>query len=216
MDISSAHLRIIQAGHAFLNIWENNFVKKPPAIVKYHHIRPMIEFVSKNYDIKSDLTGVEIGVAEGDNVIYILSVLPVKKLFLIDPYKEYDDFKGNTGWENITQDKFDEKLKIAQEKLKEYQGKIQFIRKTSKDAGDDIPVNLDFVYIDGNHEYEFAKEDIELYYPKVKTGGVLGGDNFDSIFPGVARAVLEFTDKHGLEIHGARSEVSYEGWVIKK
>ena len=71
------------------------------------------------------------------------------------------------------------------------------------------------MYLDGNHEYEFVKRDIELYYPKVKQGGVLGGDNFDPIFPSVARAVLEFTEKHNLKIYGGRSKLSYEWWVIK-
>lgn len=44
----------------------------------------------------------------------------------------------------------------------------------------------------------------------------MGGDNFESIFPGVARAVIEFANKRKLRIHGARSEASYEWWVIKK
>ena len=45
----------------------------------------------------------------------------------------------------------------------------------SEDAVDDIPEKLDFVYIDGNHAYEYVKKDIGLYYPKLKKGGVIGG-----------------------------------------
>lgn len=104
----------------------------------------------------------------------------------------------------------------AKRKIQHFEDKITFIRKKSEDAVGHVPDNLDFVYIDGNHAYEFVKRDIKLYYPKLKRGGVLGGDNFDSIYPGVARAVLEFTDKHHLTIHGARSDASYEWWIIKQ
>ena len=41
-----------------------------------------------------------------------------------------------------------------------------------------IEDDLDFVYVDGNHAYDFVKEDIKLYYPKLKIGGVLGGHDY--------------------------------------
>ena len=100
--------------------------------------------------------------------------------------------------------------------MKKFKNKIVFIKKKSEDTVNQVPENLDFVYIDGNHEYEFIKRDILLYYRKLKHGGVIGGDNFDSVFPGVARAVLEFADSHNLKIQGAKSDASFEWWVIKK
>jgi hypothetical protein len=38
--------------------------------------------------------------------------------------------------------------------------------------------SLDFVYIDANHAYDFVKEDIELWYPKVKKGGYVCGHDY--------------------------------------
>jgi hypothetical protein len=38
--------------------------------------------------------------------------------------------------------------------------------------------SLDFVYIDANHAYDFVKQDIELWYPKVKKGGYLWGHDY--------------------------------------
>ncbi|MBI2599777.1 class I SAM-dependent methyltransferase [Candidatus Daviesbacteria bacterium] len=162
------------------------------------------------------LVGVEIGVYKGDNAFFILKKLQIKKLFLIDPHLEYKAFKGNTGWAKIHQSEFNKHFMQAKKKLKKFEDKTTFIRKKSEDAIGYIPNDLDFVYIDGNHEYEFVKHDIKLYYPKLKRGGIMGGDNFESIFPGVARAVIEFANKRKLRIHGARSEASYEWWVIKK
>ena len=52
--------------------------------------------------------------------------------------------------------------------------------------------SLDFVFIDGNHSYESVKLDIESWYPKVKSGGILAGHDYDTIWPGVTKAVKEF------------------------
>ena len=38
--------------------------------------------------------------------------------------------------------------------------------------------SLDFVWIDGNHEYEAVKADIMAWLPKVKAGGVLAGHDY--------------------------------------
>ena len=217
INIWDIQLKIINISRSYLDRWvrliKKHIEKLPP---KYEYTRPMISFISENFDKSNELVGLEIGVDRGDNAVYILSILPIKKLYLVDPYLEYKEFKNNTGWENLTQEKFDAYFKTAQKKAGYFKGKAEFIRKMSEDAADDIPDNLDFVYLDGNHEYEFVKRDIELYFPKIKRGGVLGGDNFDPIFPGVPRAVLEFTDKYHLKIHGGRSKLSYEWWVIKE
>lgn len=209
MNARTIQLKLIEKGESVLKRYKYR-------VLKYTYVRPMIRFVSESIAKSSDLVGVEIGVCRGDNAGFILSTLPIKKLFLIDPYVGYEKFKYNVGWTNHTQSDFNDDFRIAKERLKEFEDKIKFIRKKSEDAAGDVPDDLDFVYIDGNHDYEFVKRDVELYYPKVKRGGVLGGDNFESIFPSVPRAVLEFVDKHDLKIHGARSAASYEWWVIKK
>ena len=49
--------------------------------------------------------------------------------------------------------------------------------------------SLDFVYLDGSHTYEAVKEDIAMWQPKVKPGGMLAGD--DLPWEGVTRAVRE-------------------------
>ena len=48
---------------------------------------------------------------------------------------------------------------------------------------------LDFVWLDAGHDYASVKADIEVWLPKVKAGGVLGGDDWSMY--GVARAVQE-------------------------
>lgn len=49
--------------------------------------------------------------------------------------------------------------------------------------------SLDFVLIDGSHQYADVKADIEAWLPKMKIGGILAGDDYG--WPGVKRACDE-------------------------
>lgn len=166
--------------------------------------RPMTQFVGGT--CKGNLIGVEIGTFKGENAKNILGRLKIKTLYLVDPYikySEYHDFE----YRDIDDNLFSE----AKRMVRKYKNNVEFIRKFSSDAISDIPDNLDFVYIDGNHDYKFVKKDIELYYPKVKPGGVIGGHNFDIVFNDVCKAVIEFAEKNNLEMQGFEDD----WWVVK-
>jgi len=55
--------------------------------------------------------------------------------------------------------------------------------------------SLDGVYIDANHNYEFVRADIEMWLPKIKKGGWIGGHDYSYSFLGVIRAVHEKFDR---------------------
>jgi len=65
----------------------------------------------------------------------------------------------------------------------------QIIRDTSKNYSVHVPASITFLNIDGNHDYEYVKKDIELYTPKVIAGGYVLCD--DTNFPDVLQAVQE-------------------------
>jgi hypothetical protein len=171
------------------------------SVVGFSEKRPMIDALPRD----RPLTGVEIGVMRGLNSIRILRKLKIKKLFLVDPYIEYVDSVG--AFYDNPQDNFNE----AKFRLRKYRDKIQFIIKTSSSAKEDIPDELDFVYVDGNHTYEFVKQDIEDYYPKVKHGGVIGGHDFSTQFFGVIKAVTEFAIENSLDLHAKH----LDWWIVK-
>lgn len=53
--------------------------------------------------------------------------------------------------------------------------------------------SLDFIYIDGDHDYLSVKEDINIWYPKLKNGGYIAGDDFEEdAWPGVYYAINEY------------------------
>ncbi len=52
--------------------------------------------------------------------------------------------------------------------------------------------SLDAVIIDANHNYEFVRDDLAAWVPKVKPGGIVAGDDYrNASWPGVERAVNE-------------------------
>lgn len=172
-------------------------------------MRPVIEFLKDNF--KSELVGVEIGVYKGLNALEMLQNLPLKKLYLIDPYLEYPEYKDPC-WNVKSQKDFDKYWYIAHENLKDYN--VEFVRQKSQDA--EIPDNLDFVYIDGNHSYEYTKADIDKYYTKLKIGGVLSGDNYNQDYQGVINAVDELCILIKSTLYLKYWNQSRDWWLIKE
>lgn len=184
----------------------------------------LIQFDIRSFDRflkrskKKGLIGVEIGVHDGDHALDMMENLPIEKLYLIDPWMSYEDYYESVGNPRKTTSALNERMRVTQKILKKYGNKVVFIRKLSEDAVGQFKDNsLDFVYIDGNHQYEFVKKDIEKYYPKIKKGGIIGGDDYTSSSEtelerfGVFKAVNEFFKKLKKEI----SFYERDWWVIK-
>lgn len=61
---------------------------------------------------------------------------------------------------------------------------------------------LDWVYIDADHHYDHVKEDINIWYPKVRRGGIVAGHDYCR-YGGmeVIDAVDEFIKENGYKIN---------------
>ena len=102
-----------------------------------------------------EIRAIEIGCASGNNSLDILSNLNVKEFTIIDPYEfiknNYDDYTK-------------ERLRLmrtqAERKLKKYSSKINWIYQLSGDALSSISGKYDFIYVDGDHSYDYAYQDM--------------------------------------------------------
>jgi len=141
---------------------------------------------------KKNLIGVEIGVGAGQNSKKILENLDIEKLYLIDSWTKYADYVKELKNTNNYSLKTTDGKRIAENNLKPWNKKLVWTDEISSIAVNDIEdEELDFVYIDGNHNYKYVLEDITLYWPKLKNSGLMAGHDFKPKFPGVIQAVGE-------------------------
>lgn len=139
----------------------------------------------------------EIGIWRGAFTFYLLNNLPgIEKYHCIDLWKHYDDHtktlepKGKIA--NADMDKIYEIFKL---KTKKFGSKISIYRMKSVNAAELIADDsLDFIFIDANHAYEYVKEDIKIWFPKVKNGGIISGHDYGDTRFGVTEAVNEYFD----------------------
>ena len=143
--------------------------------------------------------GVEIGVWRGALSWRLLAANRNLFLYMVDPWRAVDasDQYARSGDDFATrsQEEFDRYMAETLEEVAPFKGQYEVLRMTSEEAaGRFAPNSLDFVFIDGDHSYEGCRNDIELWWPKVKNGGVLSGHDYrrDREGFGVVRAVNEF------------------------
>lgn len=60
--------------------------------------------------------------------------------------------------------------------------------------------SVDFIFIDGSHEYQDVKNDIEAWFPKIKIGGIMAGHDYNAWE--VQKAVNEFFSESKIETPG--------------
>ena len=77
-------------------------------------------------------------------------------------------------------------------------------------------VKADAIYLDASHDYHDAKRDLEDYWPLVKDGGVLFGDDYSDGFPGVKRAANEFSGQVSAKLEPFNNAQGQFYFIIEK
>lgn len=162
--------------------------------------------------------GVEIGVWKGEFSELLLSKWKGKRLYSVDPWKQFSDEEYIDDM-NISQKEFDDIYESVCKRLSPYGSRASIIRKTSEEAAKDFTDGeLDFVYLDGLHNYEGVKEDIKYWYPKIKKGGMLCGHDYingtigKTAF-GVKQAVDELAAEKKLKLLITHKD-NYPSWFV--
>jgi len=149
--------------------------------------------------------GVEVGVRRGAFTILMCQVNPNLEMTCIDPWIAY---------RHLTQERQDLYFRSAVENLTPFN--VQILRKTSMNALNDFEdQSLDFVHIDGNHEFDFVCPDIIFWSQKVKKGGMMLVHDYCSFkWSGVVKAVDAYTHCHKIEPwYVTRHETPTAFWV---
>lgn len=164
-------------------------------------------------DCPDDAHFVEIGAYYGKSTAYlaveILNSDKNIKLDVVDTWQGNDSSEyqeGNWG-HHLTLD--DDTYTKFIENMKPVEGHYTAIRMDSVEASKLYENgSLDFVFIDGAHDYKYVKADIEAWLPKIKVGGYLAGHDYTPIdHDEVIRAVEE--------AFGKNIEVHHRSWMHK-
>ena len=165
-------------------------------------------------DVKNKVI-VEIGSYLGVSTETFLLHEP-KKMYAIDPwgidfgYGEANGFLPSGGWKEIEQ-KF-------RDRVKSYKN-IEIIKNLSVKAAEEFEEeSLDFVYIDGNHDSCFVAQDIEIWWPKIKQNGYMGGHDFYVEFDGLVgvEATVYNYFGHQAYLDNHVKAFSDSSWLFKK
>jgi len=181
------------SSHTFLEYGVSTLPR--PAIIK------MVDYFSN-----CKIVGAEIGVYKGDNAKSILNLLNIEKLFLIDIWD-----KTIEGIKNRLR-KY-KSLNTYKEVLKRFKNNdsVHIIKSTSKIGSESFENEcLDFVYIDANHSYQEVFNDLNYWFPKVRSGGIIAGHDVFNL-PDVLNAV-----KTWCEINKVIFTIKLPDWYFVK
>jgi len=205
------------------NIWET--IKVPG--IEFTDFYDVYEEAVENAPNNAVL--VEVGSWIGKSTTMMLELL--KSRDKIATFYAIDNFILNVAWSSKdncyihtgiikggcleTENIFKKNIQLVD--LSDYVGiKFDYIKKDSLTAAKDFnDESVDFVFIDANHTYDAIRQDLEAWWPKIKSGGTMAGHDFTWLtldgIQGVGRAVWEFAHKNKL-----RFSVSNSSWIIKK
>jgi len=166
--------------------------------------------------------GAEIGVWKGELTKLFLRKCAPHTLHLVDPWLFFEeaDYAESLYGGAVARNQHDMDV-IYQQVERQYSaevasGQVQIHRAFSTDWAKGIPDDsLDWIYLDADHTHDAVAADLRAFYPKVKAGGIIAGDDYGThawFKDGVFSAVNEFVRTFDFNI-----ELVYqEQFVLRK
>lgn len=137
---------------------------------------------------------IEVGVNLGINSCMLLDMCPnIKELIGVDHYRAYQDWQSY-----IDQAVQDVAWSIFVENAKVLGPKFTLIKEKSVDAAKVLLDNsFDFIFLDADHSMKAILQDLDSYWPKLKSGGIIAGH--DGNLFSVNFAVLSWSRNKGID-----------------
>lgn len=153
----------------------------------------------------NELIGAEVGVGTAQNFCTILQNCPrISKLYGIDAYLPYIDYlkieyDGKPAYEvDEKQIHLNKMLAMHNIEFSGFKEKVAFYIDDSCNVVHDIADSeLDFIFLDTYLTIEQVASDIKEWYPKVKTGGLFSGHDWNS--DAVQISLFEFMKNNNIQ-----------------
>lgn len=162
--------------------------------------------------------GAEIGVLFGEFSRHILSNWP-GTLYMIDPWEQQPADRYLDGCNSVDMNKALAKAVAA---VAEFGARAVILREYSVPAAQHFrDRQLSWAYLDGNHSFDVITADLNAYWPKIRSGGILAGHDFyERHTPfhdcGVEIAVREFAMQNNLKLNVIPDAEGEPGWWFDK
>jgi len=147
-----------------------------------YHLRkyPSRAFFADLFRLGGFRSGIEVGVADGRFSEHFLKVNQGSGIlwYMVEPYPNQElsnrfyigddgtaDFSSGT-WSQLTLSRGNHLVF-----LRELSTDVRLLRDISDNS-------IDFIYLDGAHDYKTVLQELPLYYRKVRAGGVLAGHDY--------------------------------------
>ncbi len=154
----------------------------------------MVDFLKEKFG-SNNIIGIEIGVEGGTLSSYLLKHCSnITKLYCIDPWKHFPNSKFDG---SKPQESHDYHYKRFLQLTEPYKDRCVVLKMISDEAIYYIKEKVDFIFIDGEHSYDFILRDIINYLPLLKTGGWIGGHDYST--SSVKKAVDEICPNRIIE-----------------
>lgn len=149
----------------------------------------------------------------------------------------YSSQENYTDGANVEDEEQEARYQQAQQGLAQWSNKTVFLRMLTTEAA---PLfadeSIDFVYADARHDYCGLKQDLQLYWPKLRPGGILAGHDFltqaqvskyiksdwslcanGEMHQGAVKAAVEeFAFRHRLHVSVTYWREDWPSWLITK
>jgi len=145
---------------------------------------------------------VELGTWQGKSLLYLAEKVKESgkdiKLVGIDTFEGTGGMLAESGMtSDQVYNKYLQNIEPFKDIITTHRGSTHDLHTLFKDE------SIDFLFIDADHSYEAVRKDIELWFPKVKTGGIISGHDYTTLYGyGVVRAVDEFFEGRKVKRNG--------------
>ena len=153
-----------------------------------------------------DAIFVEIGTWKGKSAVYMGEKIQAAqkniKFYTIDTFDmtESNDHFGLIDVDDL----YDE----AAKNINPVNDFVEIIKGNSHEIYDNFKdESIDFLFIDGSHQYEDVKKDLELWFPKMKPNGIISGHDYNHA--PIKKAIDDFFNSRAMPYTGGC-------WYFKK
>lgn len=167
--------------------------------------------------------GVILGVGRGDFALRLLrDWSSAQGLYFVDPY--IHQWRGYDDPSNLQDNEHQMVFEQLRNQLEPFEGRYVLIRDFSHSfsevykRGDQTPTVATFIYIDANHADDAVTRDLELWWPVLTSGGLLGGSTYMDDAAGSVRvrsAVERWAAKRNLQITTSQDDMPPSWFIVK-